>query len=211
MTPAIDAHRLRKLDQTASLVIRDYDLHPPDDLRLFPMPKAGVLRFNDDVFVAEVRYGEIVVRHHAWRDRWFKINCTTDLEGRFVETGAPDDVPPFTFNCDIATPMVRSGDAVVAVDLWLDVLVRRDAVTHAVYYEGEFDDAIARDLLSAREQAGARAGLDELIDRIDRYALVDFLAELHPFGPTSVPEAPDMKRVGLSEAGLLRPGVRASW
>jgi hypothetical protein len=50
MTPAIDAHRLRKLAQTASPVIRDYDLHPPDDLRLFPMPKAGVLRFNDDVF-----------------------------------------------------------------------------------------------------------------------------------------------------------------
>lgn len=58
MTPAVDAHRLRKLAQTASPVIRDYDLHPPDDLRLFPMPKAGVLRFNDDVFVAEVRYDE---------------------------------------------------------------------------------------------------------------------------------------------------------
>lgn len=192
-------------------MIRDYDFHPPDDLRLFPMPKAGVLRFDDDVFVAEVRYGHIVVRHHAWRENWFKINCTTDLEGRFVETGAPDDVPPFTFNCDIATPMVRSGDAVFAVDLWLDVLVRRDAVTHAVYDEGEFDDAIARDLLSAREQAGARAGLDELIDLIDRHALVDFLAELHPFGPTRVPEAPAMRRVDLSEAGLLRPGVRASW
>jgi hypothetical protein len=145
-------------DHTASPVIRDYDLHPPDDLRLFPMPKAGVLRFDDDVFVAELRYGEIVVRHHAWRDRWFKINCTTDLEGRFVETGPPDDVPP--------------------VDLWLDVLVHRNAVSHAVYDEDEFEDAIA---------------------------------ELHPFGPTNVPEAPAMKRVELSEAGLLRPGVRASW
>jgi hypothetical protein len=134
MTPAIDAHRLRKLAQTAAPVIRDYDLHPPDDLRLFPMPKAGVLRFNDDVFVAEVRHDE-----------------------------------------------------------------------------DEFEDAIARGLLGAREQAGARDGLDELIDLIDRHALVDFVAEVHPFGPTNVPEAPAMKRVELSEAGLLRPGVRASW
>jgi hypothetical protein len=60
-------------------VIRDYDLHPPDDLRLFPVPKAGVLRFDDEVLVAQIRHGDIVVRHYAWRDHWFKINCTTDL------------------------------------------------------------------------------------------------------------------------------------
>jgi hypothetical protein len=53
------------------------------------MPKAGVLRFDDEVFVAQVRYGDIVVRHYAWRDHWFKINCTTDLRGRFIETTAP--------------------------------------------------------------------------------------------------------------------------
>jgi hypothetical protein len=88
-------------------VIRDYDFHPPHDLRLFRTPKAGVLRFDHEVFVAEVRYGDIVVRHHAWRDHWFKINCTTDLRGRLIETTSPDDVPPFTFNCDIATPMAR--------------------------------------------------------------------------------------------------------
>jgi hypothetical protein len=109
-------------------VIRDYDFHPPHDLRVFPMPKAGVLRFDDEVFVAQVRYGDVVVRHYAWRDHWFKINCTTDLCGRLIETTAPEDVPPFAFNCDIATPMVRDGDAVFAVDLWLDVLVRNDGV-----------------------------------------------------------------------------------
>jgi hypothetical protein len=97
------------------------------------MPKAGVLRFDDEVFVAQVRYGDVVVRHYAWRDHWFKINCTTDLRSRLIETTAPDDVPPLAFNCDIATPMVRDGDAVFAVDLWLDVLVRGDGVTHGVY------------------------------------------------------------------------------
>jgi hypothetical protein len=42
-------------------------------------------------------------------------------------------VPPFTFNCDIATPMVRGEDAVFAVGLWLDVLVRGDGITYGVY------------------------------------------------------------------------------
>jgi ADP-ribose pyrophosphatase YjhB (NUDIX family) len=148
------------------------------------MPAAGVLRFDDEVFVTQVRYGDVVVRHHAWRDHWFKINCTTDLRGRLIETTAPDDVPPFAFNCDIATPMVRHADAVFAVDLWLDVLVRGDGVTRGVYDHDEFDDAITRSWLSEREQAGARAGLEELIDLIDRRALVDFLTELHPFVPT---------------------------
>jgi hypothetical protein len=192
-------------------MICDYDFHPPDDLRLFPMPRAGVLRFDDEVFVAQVRYGDVVVRHHAWRDHWFKINCTTDLRGRFVETTAPDDVPPFTFNCDIATPMVRRGDRVFAVDLWLDVLVRGDAVTHGVYDQDEFDEALTQGWLSEREQAGARSGLGELIDLIRRHALIDFLAALHPFIPTDVPEAPPMERVELSEATLLRPEARASW
>jgi hypothetical protein len=195
----------------AEPVIRDYDFHPPDDVRLFPMPRAGILRFDDEVFVAQIRYGDVVVRHYAWREHWFEINCTTDRRGRLVETTAPDDVPPFTFNCDIATPMVRSDDAVFAVDLWLDVLVRGDGVTHGVYDGDEFDDAVARGWLSPREAAGARAGLDELVDLIERRALVDFLAEVHPFAPADVPEAPAMERVELSEAELLRPGARASW
>jgi hypothetical protein len=56
--------------------IRDYDFHPPDEVRLCPMPT-----------------------HH-----WFKVNYTTDPAGVFVDTTSSDDVPPFTFNCDIATP-----------------------------------------------------------------------------------------------------------
>jgi hypothetical protein len=192
-------------------VICDYDFHPPDDLRLFRMPRAGVLRFDDEVFVAEVRYGDVVVRHHAWRDHWFRINCTTDLRGRLIETTAPDDVPPFTFNCDIATPMVRRGDRVFAVDLWLDVLVRGDGVTYGVHDHDDFDEALRRGWLSERERVGARSGLGELIDLIRRNALIDFLAAFHPFIPTEVPEAPPMERVELSEAALLRPGARASW
>jgi hypothetical protein len=46
-----------------------------------------------------------------------------------METTAPGDVPPFAFNCHFATPMRRQDDAVLAVDLWLDVLVRSDGTT----------------------------------------------------------------------------------
>jgi hypothetical protein len=30
-------------------VVRDDDLHPPDDLRLFPMPEPGIVRLDDRV------------------------------------------------------------------------------------------------------------------------------------------------------------------
>jgi hypothetical protein len=87
-------------------MIRDHDFHPPDDVRLFPMPIPGVLRLDDSMFVAVVRYGDIVLWHYAFRDHWFRINATTDLEGGLVETTAPDDVPPFAFNAE-AHPFAR--------------------------------------------------------------------------------------------------------
>jgi hypothetical protein len=197
---------------SGSAVVRDHDFHPPDDVRVFPMPMSGVLRLDDDVFVAEVRYGDIVVRHHAFREHWFKINCTTDREGRFVETTAPEDIPPVTFNCDIATPMLRRDDAVYAVDLWLDVLVGSDGVTYGVHDQDEFEAALQRGWLSKREAAAAQSGLRELLDLIEARRLVGFLGDIHPFGPTSAPQAPDMGHVQLSEVeSILAPAVRPSW
>jgi hypothetical protein len=192
-------------------MVLDYDFHPPDDMRLFPMPAPGILRLDDSAFVAVVRYGDIVVWHYAFRDHWFKVNATTDPEGRLVETTAPEDVPPFTFNCDIATPMLRQVDAVFAVDLFLDVLVRQDGVTHGIHDQQEFDDAVRQGWLSQREAAGARAGLGELLGLIQAGRLVEFLADAHPFGGTAAPEAPAMQAVRLCEVPLLQPGVRPSW
>jgi GrpB-like predicted nucleotidyltransferase (UPF0157 family) len=63
----------------------------------------GVLRLDDRMFVAVVRYGDIVVWHYTFRDHWFKVNATSNLEGALVETTGPkEDVPPFAFNCDPA-------------------------------------------------------------------------------------------------------------
>lgn len=105
------------------MVLRDHDFHPDEPtVRVFRTPPAGVLRFDDEVLVFAVRYGDRVLRHYAFADRWFKVNVTSDLDGRLVETG---DLQ-FAFNCDVATPMERDGDAVYAVDLFTDVLVRTD-------------------------------------------------------------------------------------
>jgi hypothetical protein len=98
-------------------VIYVLDFHPLDDARLF-----GCWR---KVFGApmtrrswrEVSYGDVVVRHYAFRDHWFKVNCTLDSDANFIETtSAEDDVPPFAFDCDIATPMLRRDNALFAVD-----------------------------------------------------------------------------------------------
>jgi hypothetical protein len=187
--------------------VLDYDFHPPDDLRLFAVEQAGVLRSDDEAFVTEARHGEVVLRHYAFRDHWVKINCTTDLFGEFVETAFPGG-SPFAFNCDIATPMLRAGNAVFAVDLWVDVLVNQDGVTYRVGDEGELAEAIERRWLSDREARGARSGLAQLVALIESGELVEFLSRVHPFGPSSAPEAIPVQHVPLTKAPLLQPHAR---
>lgn len=192
-------------------MIRDYDLHPPDDLRLFEIPAEGVLRLDDEVFVAEVRHGDNVLRHCAFRDHWFKLRCTTDLSGALVETTSDRFDIPLAFKCDIATPMLRNEDAVYAVDLWLDVVIRSDGQAHRVYDEDDFAQAQRQGWLSQREADGARAGLGELLGMIDRGTLLDFLTEAHPFAPTDPPEAAATKHLNPSELPSLQPHRRPSW
>jgi hypothetical protein len=192
--------------------IRDFDFHPDEpDVRLFTMPRRGVLRLDDRVFVAQVSYGDIVLRHYAFTDRWFKINVTTDLEGNLVETGPEGDRRRFAFNCDIATPMQADGDAVYAVDLFLDVLVRRDARTCAAYDDEEFEEAVRRALISPGEASGARRGLTELVELIERGDLLAFLAEVCPFGRSLAPPALPERRVSLPQVPQVHRTVRATW
>jgi hypothetical protein len=102
-------------------------------------------------------------------------------------------------------------DPVYAVDLWFDVLVRDDGVTHGAYDHDDFEEAIRYGWLSEREVAGALRGLRDLVDLIGWGELVRFLAHLHPFGAGRVPAAPDVLRMALDEIPLLPPGRRPSW
>jgi hypothetical protein len=118
-----------------------------------------VLRFSGDVYVSAGRYGDVVLRHYAFARHWFKINLTTGLSGQIVETGGDEPGSRFAFNCDIATPMRRRGDAVYAVDLFTDVLVRADGVTCRVCDLEELEQARRRELISPGEADGAGRGL----------------------------------------------------
>ena len=202
-------------DATAGL-IPVFDFHPGEPhVRLFSCLSANVLRHDRVAFVSEALYGDRILRHYAFAEEWFKINVTTDRLGGIVETTPPVAVPAFAFNCDIATPMLHSGGAVHAavhaVDLGVEVLVRRDGTTFEIVDLADLDAALSNGLISAREHRYGVEGLARLIDLIQRNGLVPFLSDVCPFGPTSASPATPMRLVPVSDVPLLRPGQRPTW
>jgi predicted RNA-binding protein associated with RNAse of E/G family len=189
--------------------LEDYDFHPDETtVRLFRIPEAGVLRLDDEIAVYQVAYEDnVVLRHYAFADRWYKVNVTTDASGNLIETGEANQ--RFAFNCDIATPMDRDGTQLFAVDLFLDVLVRDDASTLVVGDEDEFDAAVEQRLISATEARAARAGLGELLELIDRGQLLSWLGAIVPFDVCAPPNALGMTREEVP--ARVRSERRASW
>jgi len=196
------------LDQSG-FVLEDHDFHPDEEtVRVFRTPNAGVLRLDHDMAVSHMIYqGNVVLRHYAFADRWYKINVTTDTSGNVVETG--DEQQRFAFNCDIATPMDRDGTKLFAVDLFLDVLVAEDAAAYVIGDEDQFDASVELGLISVSEARGARAGLQELLEIVERRQLLFWLDSLVPFGPCDPPKAIDMAREEVP--ARLRPQMRATW
>jgi hypothetical protein len=192
--------------------VTDFDSHPDEDaVRVFIAGPGGVLRFDDDVCVYAVGYEEVVLRHYVFARHWFKVNLTTDLDGRIVETGGPEPDLRFAFNCDVATPMRRHRDAVYAVDLFADLLVRADALRYRV---GDLDELAAarRDgLILPAEARGAEQGLTELTALIERGDLLAFLARAAAIGPLRPPPASPIDRVPVSQVPLLSRAGRAAW
>lgn len=79
--------------------LRYYNLHEPDDLRVFPVPLAALRRWDDQRLVYDVRHGDLVLRHYAFSHYWFEVNCVLDLSGAFVPEHGPID---WSFNCACA-------------------------------------------------------------------------------------------------------------
>jgi hypothetical protein len=189
-------------------VLVDHDFHPDEPtVRIFRTPSPGVLRLDDSVAVSQAVYDGIVLGHYAFAGHWFKVNVTTDLTGRLTETG--DGTRRFAINCDIATPMEREADSTFAVDLFTDVLVRQDAMSHVVVDQDEFAEMLDRGVISPAESRGAERGLRELLELIETGRLLRWLGELTPSGPSQPPRAPPMQRGPVP--GRLRPGVRQTW
>jgi hypothetical protein len=191
---------------------RDFDFHPDeDDVRVFVTGPGGVLRIGDDVYVSAGRYGDVILWHYAFARHWFKVNLTTDLDGRTVETGGDDPGSRFAFNCDIATPMRRRDSAVYAVDLFADVLVRADGVTYRICDLEEFQQAHSRGLILPGEAQGAQRGLAELTGIIERSELAAFLRQAYPATPLNPPPASPADRIPLMQVPLLSEANRATW
>jgi hypothetical protein len=189
-------------------VLADHDFHPDEPtVRIFRTPSPGVLRLDDSVAVSEAVYDGTVLRHYAFAGHWFKVNVTTDLNGRLTETG--DKARRFAVNCDIATPMEREACSTFGVDLFTDVLVRDDATSYVVADRDELGEMLGRGVISAAESRGAERGLRELLELIEAGRLLGWLGELAPFGPCQPPRALPMRRGPVP--GRLWPGIRRTW
>ena len=196
---------------TADLV-SDFDYHPYEShVRQFRVPRGNVLRFDAEAYVCDALFDDVVLRHFAFRDAWFKVNVTFDEAGKLVETAGGPGHPSFAFNCDVATPMVTHGNAVYAVDLYADVLVEADGVSHQVQDVPELEQAAAAGLLSEYELQNARRGLDRLLGLVKNGELVSFLSDVYPFGPSGAGPAWPMLRVPLADVPELQPRHRPTW
>ncbi|MGH3487851.1 MAG: hypothetical protein ACRDP8_08040 [Actinopolymorphaceae bacterium] len=194
-------------------VVHDVDFHPRQArVRVFDNPPSGVRRADEDAFVSEATYaGDVVLRHYAFRDRWFKVNLTVDAAGRPTETALAPGAPAYAFNIDIATPMLFCDNAAYAVDLELDVMVKADARTYDVVDLTDFEESATKELISPGEVHGALAGLAELIELIERGTLMSMLASACPPGPPGAAPPVRMREVPLADVPQLQPGKRLTW
>jgi hypothetical protein len=192
-------------------VVCDLDFHPDEPtIRAFKFARADVARIDDDAFVSRARYGDIVLHHYAWSDRWFKVNVTTDLAGHVVETAADGSAPAFAFNIDVATPMRRLGDDVFAVDLFGDLLVRTDC-SYVVTGEDEIEPAAQAGQISSRERDAARQGLLELIELVEAGHLTTLLAQTAPLSRSAPSPAREVARIPIGDFPLLAAESRWTW
>lgn len=208
-TAGFDAHLfgLRPFRRDHDLVpagLWDHDFHPDEaDVRIFVNPPDGVRRRDEKAVVTEALYGDLVLRHYAFADRWFKINVTIDLDGR------PTEQDGSAFNCDIATPMQTDGVSICAVDLFLDVLVDATGRSFDVTDRDQFVEAVAGGLVSEREAAEAERHLRDLVALIRQGGLIRWLDGQFGFGPTSPPPALPTARGPVT--AHVAVGKRPSW
>ena len=107
--------------------------------------------------------------------------------------------------------MRRRGTAVLAVDLFADVLVRADAISHRVSELDELDQASRNGLIVPQEARGAARGPAELTAIVERGDLLAFLSRACLIGPLEPPAAVPVGHVPLSRVPLLSLESRATW
>lgn len=197
--------------------MRDYDYHPNEpDVRVFGVPEAGVLVRTDEMYLAQTRepasseWGtpSLVLRHYAFASEWFKLNATFSHQGELIETG--EEGGEYVVNCDIATPLRWTGSDAYAVDLFLDVMVRRDG-SYWIADRPEFEDACSRQLISDSEARNAEAGLRSLLHWITSGRLQDLIDEPARHLAAQAPPSLPFGRSPLDEVPSVAPRSRSTW
>lgn len=197
--------------------MRDFDYHPDEEtVRCFGIPDSGILVNDEHACVNQTRQPDVfqpqsddlVLRHYAFADEWFKLNATFDLEGNLIQPGPPETA--MAVNCDIATPMVRVGDDVSAVDLFLDVFVRTDG-SYRIADRDEFEQAAADGLVSQSEAHSAETGLTRLMHWIESGRLLSLLAEIEPTVTATAPPPLPFERVSPDLVPSVARGTRGTW
>jgi|SRR5436189_1633642 len=112
--------------------------------------KATWTRSDYDLGYTRFETGDQFVEYY-YTDRWFNIFAVANKEG--VHKG---------WYCNIAEPARISTDTIAQVDLYLDVWINPVGET-LILDEDEFEAAT---VLSARQRAGARQGLQELLQML---------------------------------------------
>src|SRR3954471_11072456 len=102
----------RKAPRMTAPMLHYHDYHVPDDVCIFAVPLAAIRRRDHQALVYDVRIGDGVLRHYAFKDRWFTVNCSLARDGQFVSEPGPI---AWSFNCDIATPITWHSGAVYHV------------------------------------------------------------------------------------------------
>ncbi len=186
-----------------------HDCHPPEEVRVFAASVSGVRRWDEKAVVYDVPLDGLVLRHYSFYDRWFAVNCTLDAGGRFATEPGPID---WCFNCDVTSPLFSVGRDLYSVDLSLDVLVGPDGRTHVIKDEDDLACAAENGWLLPEEQAGARHGLEQLLEVIQGPGLVAFLEEVSPFQAMSDGATPPpMAKLRLADVPLLHPDTRCTY
>lgn len=184
--------------------VRFYNLHPPDEVRIFHTPRQAIRRFDDVAKVYDVRVASgLILRHYSFFHHWFEINCTLSPSSEFVVEEGPI---PWCFNCDIVTPSVLVDGDEYNVDLFLDVLVGPDGRRFFAKDKDEFDQAIANGWITGEEQTGARTGWEELLSLIQSGSFLSFLAEICPFNnafDADIPFAAPMSLARVHDMPIL--------
>lgn len=189
-----------------SEIIKFHNLHLPDEVRIFQIPKANIRVWDDKVMVYEVRFHDaagdnLTFRHYSFYDKWFEINLTLDKNSNLIDEQGPFN---WSFNCDICSPCFNKGMNLYNLDLELDILVSNDAKKYLIIDEDDFENVICRGFISEYERIGARRGLEGLVELITSGNLTTHLESICSFNDLiSLSDPIPPKKLQISEVPLL--------